>query len=256
MQKRREAKALAILILILLAINYGFFDKLLVGFFKSEAQVSVDRIIDGDTIESNGTSIRLLGINTPEKGEFYYDEAKKFLEQEILNKTVTLKFGKEKEDRYGRTLAYIFLNGENINLNLVKKGLANYYFPSGKDGYYNAFVNAWKTCIDDNINLCAASKNKCAHCVELKELNVKEDKIVLYNNCGFSCEITGWTIKDEGRKKFVFPEFNLNANEVIYFEHNSEAVKSAQSVGINTYFYDNDLKDLESLKKFLDANLK
>jgi hypothetical protein len=34
-----------------------------------------------------------------------------------------------------------------------------------------------------------------------------------------------------------------------------DAVKSAQSVGINTYFYDNDTKDLESLKKFLDDNL-
>jgi len=50
--------------------------------------------------------------------------------------------------------------------------------------------------------------------------------------------------------------FNLTINDVIYFEHSLEAVKSAQSIGINTYYYDNDKKDLESLKIFLDENLK
>jgi len=41
----------------------------------------------------------------------------------------------------------------------------------------------------------------------------------------------------------------------IYFEHNSDAVKSSQSVGINTFYYDNDKKDLTALKQFLDENL-
>jgi FMN phosphatase YigB (HAD superfamily) len=55
--------------------------------------------------------------------------------------------------------------------------------------------------------------------------------------------------------KKMLLNFNLNKEEVIYFEHDPEAAKSAQSIGINTYFYDNDKKDLESLKKFLDENL-
>ncbi len=41
----------------------------------------------------------------------------------------------------------------------------------------------------------------------------------------------------------------------IYFEHAKEAVKSAESVGIKTYLYNNEKKDLESLKKFIDENL-
>ena len=48
----------------------------------------------------------------------------------------------------------------------------------------------------------------------------------------------------------------LSANDVIYFEHNIDAIKSAESVGIKTHYYDNDKKDLESLKKFLEHNLK
>jgi len=41
----------------------------------------------------------------------------------------------------------------------------------------------------------------------------------------------------------------------VYFEHNEDAVKSAQSVGIKTYHYNKDKKDLRGLKKFLDDNL-
>lgn len=49
--------------------------------------------------------------------------------------------------------------------------------------------------------------------------------------------------------------FKFPKDDVIYFEHNEEAVKSAQSVGIITYHYDKDKKDLEGLKMFLDKNL-
>ena len=49
--------------------------------------------------------------------------------------------------------------------------------------------------------------------------------------------------------------FKLKPEEVIYFEHNEDAVKSAQSVGINTHHYDKDKKDLESLRLFLENNL-
>ncbi|MDO8728324.1 MAG: hypothetical protein Q7K26_00365 [bacterium] len=49
--------------------------------------------------------------------------------------------------------------------------------------------------------------------------------------------------------------FELTKDGVIYFEHNPEAVKSAQSVGINSYFFDYDKKDLKALKGFLDSNL-
>ena len=49
--------------------------------------------------------------------------------------------------------------------------------------------------------------------------------------------------------------FNFTPNDVIYFEHGAEAVKNAQLAGINTYFYDEEKKDLISLKQFIDNNL-
>ncbi|MEA3398967.1 MAG: hypothetical protein U9R00_00435 [Patescibacteria group bacterium] len=46
--------------------------------------------------------------------------------------------------------------------------------------------------------------------------------------------------------------FGLEKDNVIYFEHNEEAIKSANFVGINTFHYDKDKRDLDGLKDFLD----
>ena len=53
----------------------------------------------------------------------------------------------------------------------------------------------------------------------------------------------------------MLEHFSLKPEDVIYFEHNPEAVKSAESVGIKTHHYDTDKKDLESLKSFLNENI-
>ncbi len=55
--------------------------------------------------------------------------------------------------------------------------------------------------------------------------------------------------------EIMLNHFNLSKDEVVYFEHDQEAVKSAQSVGIKTYYYDQDKKDLKRLKDFLTENL-
>jgi len=53
----------------------------------------------------------------------------------------------------------------------------------------------------------------------------------------------------------MLEHFNLDKDDVVHFEHDQEAVKSAQSVGIKTYYYDQDKKDLDGLKNFLTENL-
>lgn len=55
--------------------------------------------------------------------------------------------------------------------------------------------------------------------------------------------------------ELMLEHFNLDAKDVIYFEHNEDAVKSAQSIGIVVYYYDKDKRDLVALKKFIDENL-
>ena len=214
MVQRKEIFLLVFLFLILLLINYNFLDGMVSNLLdEHKSEVHVERIVDGDTIKASNLTIRLLGINTPERGEKYHDEAEKFLSDLIQNKTVKLEFGKDKIDKYGRTLAYIFLDGENINQKQIDNGFANYYFLSGKDVHYNDFANSWSKCIQENKNLCEKSKDKCSSCIELKSF--KEQTVIFKNKCGFSCDITSWDIKDEGRKHFLFPNYILNSNNEV-----------------------------------------
>mgnify|MGYP001596981145 FL=1 len=211
-QRKKDIKILIVLLIALLILNYPFLDDKLKSFLNVKEQIHVDRIIDGDTIESNETSIRLLGINTPERGELYYNEAKAFLESKIFNKTVSLEFGKERYDKYNRTLAYVFLDNKNINIELVENGFANYYFPAGKDRHYPEFTQAWEMCINNNVNLSEASTNPCAQCINI----VGSNRLV--NNCNFSCDISGWKIKAEGRNNTIFQGKILGSGEEIPFK--------------------------------------
>lgn len=55
--------------------------------------------------------------------------------------------------------------------------------------------------------------------------------------------------------KILLKKYNLTPDEVVFFEHNQDAVKSAESVGIKSYYYDPEKQDLKALKAFLDENL-
>jgi micrococcal nuclease len=102
---------------------------------KKAGYYAVTRVIDGDTIEierGKGEPIRLIGIDTPEVGRDTVEPDSpgwqaamfvfKLLEQDPQ---VKLKYDKEREDKYGRTLAYVYLpDGRMLNEVLLKEGWA------------------------------------------------------------------------------------------------------------------------------------
>ena len=55
--------------------------------------------------------------------------------------------------------------------------------------------------------------------------------------------------------EIMLKHFGLKKDDVIYFEHNPQAIKSAESIGIKSYHYEPEKKDLKALKEFLDQNL-
>lgn len=213
MERKNEIVLLTILILFLFTINYSSIDGYLVKIFENadKEDFNVKRIIDGDTIVvGNDTHVRLFGINTPEKGEKYYDDAKKFLENLILNKTIFVKsFG---QDKYYRELGVVFLGRENINSKIIENGFANVYVLDDKS-YEEEFRESWEKCLETRKNLCEFSEDECSKCVELKELDFKNQEIIFYNKCDFACDLENWEIKDEGRKKFIFGDFILGRNQ-------------------------------------------
>jgi len=69
----------------------------------------VTNVIDGDTIvTSDGMHIRYIGLNTPEKGQKYYQEALEFNRKLVQGKAIHLEFDEEQTDAFGRSLAYVY----------------------------------------------------------------------------------------------------------------------------------------------------
>jgi micrococcal nuclease len=88
--------------------------------------VTVAKVVDGDTIElTDGRRVRYIGINTPERDQPYYKEATEANRQLVAGKTLQLEFDAETFDQYGRTLAYIWMDGEMVNLAMLRNGFAN-----------------------------------------------------------------------------------------------------------------------------------
>lgn len=97
----------------------------------------VMRVVDGDTFwvddgTNKGLKIRLIGVDAPETRKtarkdvgYYGAEAKIYLTSLLENAEVRLEYDVDKTDRYGRTLAYVYLrDGTFVNAELVKRGYA------------------------------------------------------------------------------------------------------------------------------------
>lgn len=86
------------------------------------------RVVDGDTIKiDGGESVRLIGINSTERGKDCYLEAKQKLTELVDGKIVFLEKDVENRDKYGRLLRYVYLDGNFVNLEMVKTGFAYAY---------------------------------------------------------------------------------------------------------------------------------
>lgn len=93
----------------------------------------VTRTVDGDTVyvryRGEELDVRLIGIDTPEVDpgigvECYGEEASRFTDASLTGRTVRLEFDVERRDRFGRVLAYVWVEDELFNLRLVAEGYA------------------------------------------------------------------------------------------------------------------------------------
>lgn len=86
----------------------------------------VIHVTDGDTfdciLEGKEVTIRLYGVDAPESGQPYGDDAEQWLRDQISDKSLNIE--RIEEGYYGRTIAIVKINGKNINGALVKNGLA------------------------------------------------------------------------------------------------------------------------------------
>jgi len=113
-------------------------------------RVDVIRVIDGDTVVIAGDErVRLIGIDTPEKSQCGFDEAKQALEKLLAAGPATFYSGTTSDkDKYDRLLRYIEVEGIDVGLNLILNGFAIARYDS-RDGYgphdrENEYVDADK----------------------------------------------------------------------------------------------------------------
>ena len=90
--------------------------------------------------------------------------------------------------------------------------------------------------------------------------NANDEEIVKFGLNKVPYEV--FTLKHKPEKtdakyfELLMKRYNLKADDLVYFEHNKDAVESAQFLGINTFHYNSETKDLEALKIFLDSSVK
>jgi len=113
--------------------SFGFFEK---SNLPPSDAVRVFKVVDGDTFwVKNGigknVKIRLIGIDAPEDRNAFHKKkhpfgitSKRYLDSLILHKEIRLEYDVDSLDRYGRTLAYAYLNDTLINAEMIKNGYA------------------------------------------------------------------------------------------------------------------------------------
>ncbi len=132
---------------------------------------TVSRVSDGDTLQvltpdQTKLTVRLYGLDAPETvkadyrtgrikkpGQPYGDEAWKYLENMVLGKQVTVEI--LNIDRYRRMVCVIWLDGRNINLEMVAAGYAEAYPEYLRPPYRQAFLDAEKSAKTSRLDIWA-----------------------------------------------------------------------------------------------------
>ena len=178
--------------------------------------VTVAKVIDGDTIElTDGRRVRYIGMNTPERDQPYYKEASDTNRQLVDGKTAQLEVDVEAIDRYGRTLAYIWVDGQMANLEVVRRGFANAFTVPPNVKYEQEFRQAEREAREAGRGLWAGSD------VAMKIVHIEADApgsdkdnpngewIEIANQGNTLVQMQGYTLKDEANHIYTFADFTV-----------------------------------------------
>lgn len=100
-----------------------------------EYEAKIESVVDGDTVDAiidlgfktnMRQRLRLARIDTPERGQDGYAQARDFVTWEVIDKLVTIRT--EKVSKWGYYIAEVTLpDGQNLSNALLKAGLAKLY---------------------------------------------------------------------------------------------------------------------------------
>ncbi|HLF53903.1 MAG TPA: thermonuclease family protein [Candidatus Nanoarchaeia archaeon] len=196
---KRYALLIAFLITGLIVSNIFIFNSFSIKGQNLE-KVVIAKITDGDTLKlSDGRIVRLVNINSPEKGMSGSNLAKDFLIA-FENKSADIEI--IGVDKYQRNLARIY-SPDYLNLEIVKMGLASKFLV--QDSELSDFSKAEESAINSNLGIW--KKSKFTDCFDSKIDRIKEE-IKITNSC-LEINFQGWMLKDESRKIYFFKNFSF-----------------------------------------------
>mgnify|MGYP001336258663 CR=1 FL=1 len=168
----RRFSGLQLLILLVIIIFAIYIGNSIGEESVSKTSARVVSVTDGDTIRvefANGhqESIRLIGVDTPETHHptkpvgCFGPEASNFTKANLDQKDISLEYDVERQDKYKRTLAYVYLNDERFNDELIKQGFAKVLSIEPNTRYANLYskyeiqakndrIGLWGYCSNDN----------------------------------------------------------------------------------------------------------
>ena len=176
--KRRSSKSLSItgaavvLVIVVVLVTVRF-----VADIGPEPQVmqglTVALVLDGDTVDlTNGERLRLLGIDTPERGEPFYDDARLLLIRLALGRPARVVTAGRERDKYGRLLGYLYIDDTLlVNKALLDSGLAYLYlFGDTDDGQpiTEVLLDAQRAAMDARTGFWTAERSAEEYYVESK----------------------------------------------------------------------------------------
>ncbi|MBI5931138.1 MAG: thermonuclease family protein [Chloroflexi bacterium] len=171
----------------------------------------VTDVVDGDTLDlDNGQRVRLIGINTPEREQPFYEEASDFLKKRLDGKHVEIEYDQEDTDQYGRTLAYIWLGDVLINQEILEQGLAVAYsvppnaryeqvFLAAEQGAQSAGVGLWKPASAELIIRFISYDPPGPD-----DENLNGEYVEFQNKSTATVDMTGFTLEDAANNNYTF----------------------------------------------------
>lgn len=186
--------------------------------------VLVTRVIDGDTLElENGERVRLLGIDTPERGQPFAKEATLVVRSLVEGKRVTLEAEDRDRDVYDRLLRHVFVDGIHLNQHLLEHGLATTLFIEPVTQYEALFLGAESSAREQQLGVWAVPPEQFCFSVFYAHTNawgndnenLNDEYVVFRNKCAAPLFLGGWVLSDATGTSYVFPPVTLLSKHTI-----------------------------------------
>jgi len=211
---------------------------------RTDGAAHVLRVVDGDTIEVeiDGAPyrVRYIGVDTPEQGMPFYDEATQANADLVTGRDVLLEKDVSETDQYGRLLRYVYIGDMMVNEELLRSGIAQVATFPPDVRHIDRFLAVQQEAQAAGVGLWAAAtpaplpseptatlvppappsgeggqvviNPSCSQFNSPGDDNTsREEEYVCVSNQGaIAVNMTGWMIKDEENWTYAFPTFTLD----------------------------------------------